>query len=100
MFFITCFEQCQKNELGWFDGGNERTFGFFDNLETCKQALRENWCDMNETIYNFAVIEYIPQGIHPKAREIAWFHWDKERDGFFECEKPNATNHIVNHALG
>jgi len=100
MFFITCFSKCKKNENERFDTGYTRTFGYFDNLEICRRALHENWCDMHEYLYEFAVVEYIEQGIHSHAKEMAWFRWDDEKEGFFEINKPECTIHYSNYALG
>ena len=100
MFFITCFSKCENNEQGDLDFGDTRTFGYFDILETCKQALNENCCDMHEGLYEFAVIENIGQGIHPRAKEIAWFRWDVEKWGFFEIQKSECTEVYCNYALG
>lgn len=100
MFFITCFEKCEKDGRGCFVTGDMRTFGYFDNLEACTQALNENVCDMHECLYEFAVIESIGQGIHSHAKEVAWFRWDDEKQGFFETKKPVCTRNYSNYALG
>ena len=100
MFFITCFSKCENDARGNLDIGDMRTFGYFDNLETSKQALNENWCDMHEGLYEFAVIENIGQGIHSHAKEIAWFRWDDEKWGFFEIQKSECTEGYCNYALG
>ena len=100
MFFITCFEKCEKDGRGCFVTGDMRTFGYFDNLEACTQALNENVCDMHECLYEFAVIESIGQGIHSHAKEEAWFRWNDEKQGFFEIEKPECSRNYSNYALG
>lgn len=100
MFFITCFSKCEKDELGWFDGGASRTFGYYDNFEDCKRALNENWCDMHEFLYLYAVVEKIDQGIHAIAEDEVWFKWDEKRQGFFEISKPECANGFTNHAIG
>lgn len=100
MFFITCFEKCEKDERGCFDTGDIRTFGYFDNLEACKEALNENICDMHEYLYEFAVIESIGQGIHPHTKELAWFRWNDKKQGFFEIENPECTRKFSNYGLG
>jgi hypothetical protein len=55
---------------------------------------------MHETIYWYAVIEKIGEGIHPEVEKEYWFKYDKEQDGFFEIEKPKETRCVCNHALG
>ena len=71
MYFITCFEKCGTNK-GWLDIGASRTFGYYDNLNTCIQALNQNWCDMFEYLYEYAIVEKIGPGIHPECEE-RWF---------------------------
>lgn len=100
MFFITCFSKCEEDEKGLLYTGDTRTFGYFDDFEICKQALNENRCDIHEYLYEYAVVEYIEQGIYSHAKEMAWFRWNDENQGFFEIEKPACTNHYSNYALG
>ena len=96
MYFITCF--CvdeSKNECT-----DSRTFGYFADYNECQTALRENWCDMHEFYYTYAVVEKISEGIHSHAKQIAWFCWDEERKGFYEREKPEWAEGWYNFALG
>lgn len=99
MFFITCFQKCEEDKYG-LDTGATRTFGYYEDYETCKQALNENWCDMWEYLYDWAVVEKIGPGIHAHAEEMGWFKWNDDRQGFFEIEKPACTECYCNHALG
>lgn len=100
MYFITCFSKCEKDEKGWFDGGAARVFGFVETLEEAERALNENWCDMFEYLYTYAVVEKMEPGIHPECEEEYWFEWNQEKEGFFRIEKPEATEGVCNHALG
>ena len=101
MYFITCMEQCKTHsEYGFFDSGNARCFGYYDNLRDAVAVLNENRCDLHETVYWYAVIEEIGQGISRMPTGEWWFKYDKDRDGFFEIEKPKETEHVCNHALG
>lgn len=101
MYFITCFEKCETNPiLGCFDGGCSRCFGYKEFLYDAERALNENHLDMHETIYHYAVIEKIGPYIHPEVEEEYWFKYDKEKDGFFRIEKPEATRLTCNYALG
>lgn len=91
MFFITCMAYDGNEEK---DGkpyyGAMRTFGYKENLEDAKLALHENWCDMHECLYSYAVIENIPYGkTYKKNNDRIWFKYDKDKDGFFEIEQPN-----------
>ena len=95
MYFITCFSNFESEYLD-----NYRTFGYFSELAVCIQALNENLADMNERYYTYAVIEKISEGIHSHAKQIAWFCWDEEKEGFYETEKPEWADGWCNFALG
>lgn len=101
MFFITCFEKCEIDvATGMPDVGDTRTVGYYEDLETCKRALHENFCDIHEFLYEYAVVEYIEPGIYSRAKESEWFQWDNEKGGFFEIPKPQCTYGWFNYALG
>ena len=100
MYFITCFQKCERDELGWFDGGCQRTFGYRETLESAEEALNLNMCDMREGLYDYAVIEKLGPYIHPNAEEEIWFKWDDEKSGFFRTDKPEATYGFCNYAFG
>lgn len=100
MFFITCVEKIEIDELGWLDCGDKRTFGFYSSLDPIKASLHTNCCDMHETIYNYAIVEEFHGGIHPSVLSKQWFKWDEEKQGFFEIEEPYETQKYTNFALG
>ena len=96
MHFITCF--CvdeSKNECT-----DSRTFGYFADYNECQTALHENWCDMHEFYYDYAVVEQIFEGIHPRPEKVVWVKWGDEKEGFYETEKPEWTNGWYGFALG
>lgn len=96
MYFITCFSNYECEYLD-----NYRTFGYFGNYATCRKALNRNWCDMCEAgYYTYALVEEIEKGIHQHAKQIAWFCWDEEKEGFYETEKPEWANGRYGFALG
>jgi len=102
MWFITVFETLGKlDKCGFPDLGCQRTWGYYSKRETAVQALHENWTDMRELLYNYALIEYIEEGICPSAcYDRQWFKWDSEREGYFEIEEPECVKSFVNFAFG
>ena len=99
-YFITVFEKVDKDELGWPDMGCDRCWGFYADKETALRALHENWTDMNETCYNYAVLEGYTEGISHTTGYEQWFKFDKEKDGYFEIEKPEETKPMSGWAFG
>lgn len=100
MYFITCFERISVDKLGWLDMGDQRTFGYKEKFETAKCALNENWCDMRECIYDYAVVEEIQSGIHPDVNFRQFFKWDENKGGFFEITEPEEFKNYSNIAFG
>ena len=100
MFFITCFKKISKDDLGWLDLGSSRTFGYYDNFKAADEALKNNYCDMYETIYYYAIIEHIEQGIHSCYKERWFYKYNKETKGYLPIEAPEEFKHCYNIALG
>lgn len=98
MFFVTSFEHLPDEK--YLHVGDSRTFGYFDTYNVAVQSLHENWCDMHECLYGYAVIEKIGQGIHAIAGERQFFKYDREKDGFFEIDEPPEVKHLYNFAIG
>lgn len=100
MWFITVFEKREINHLGWPEYGCCRTWGYYHDHNTALQALHENWTDMWETIYDYAVLEEIGEGLCPTPESVQWFKYDHERDGYFEIEMPDGENGYTSFVLG
>lgn len=99
MFFITAFERLPI-DLGAFDVGRISVFGYFDNYADAVERLHKNACDMHELLYDYAIVEEIPAGIHPTVKSYQYFAYDKKRDGFFEIDEPQDLVGWCNFALG
>jgi hypothetical protein len=101
MWFITVFEKLgEVYENGFPNLGSQRTWCYYKERETAVHALHENWTDMFEYFYEYAVIEYIEEGFISFADNRQWFKWDFEREGYFEIEEPECVKYFVNFALG
>lgn len=99
-YFITVFEEIETDEFGWPDTECGRCLGFYAEKETALRALHENWTDMNETVYDYAVIEGYTEGISNMTGYEQWFKFDADQDGYFEIEKPKETMHFSGWAFG
>lgn len=101
MWFITVFQKIEQGPLGWPEFGAERTWGFYSDRETAVQALHENWTDMWEYLYGYAVIEQYSEGISLyEFGSRQWFKFDEERKGYFEIEEPECVKILCSFALG
>ncbi len=99
-YFITVFEKADLDKFGWPEIGCSRCWGFYKNKKTAIKALHENWTDMEETIYKYAILEGYNEGIsHPTGYE-QWFMFDNEKKGYFEIEKPEKYKHFSGWSIG
>lgn len=99
-FFITVFERLDIDSHGWPDNGAVRCWGFYSDKETALKAVHENWTDMEETIYEYAVIEGYNEGISHLTGYRQFFKFDKEKDGYVEIDIPKGYEHFNGFGLG
>ena len=100
MWFITVLEKQEKHPLGYIDHGCLRTWGYYRDHDRALHALHENWTDMWEGCYHYAVLEEIGEGICPMPKSVQWFKYDRERNGYFEIEMPEGENPHVSLVIG
>ena len=96
MFFITGIEKLDKD----YGITGSRCFGYKETFKEADQAVKENCCDINETIYCFAVIEFIESGIHSICKE-RWFYMFNPIFGIYErIEEPEEVKGLCNFSIG
>ena len=85
-----------------------RTFGFFHEKANALSAVRTSEGYMEDSWYDYLVIEHIEEGIHSLADEEIWFKWSVWRPSpgvnpishWIPCDKPMEFKNIINWALG
>jgi hypothetical protein len=85
---------------GYLAGGS-RAVGYFHSFEDADVALRDNVMDINECgYYPYAVIEPVEEGIYMHPRDEHWYRFNKEKDQYEPCEKPERYKQVVGWSLG
>lgn len=78
-----------------------RSVGYYNTFEQADQEVRNNSLDINECgYYPFAVIEPLEQGIYQYPREEFWYKWNREKDQYEPCEKPDRFKQVCGWSLG
>jgi hypothetical protein len=77
-YFITTFTKYDTDQNGLPDIGEARTVGYYDSKEEAISRVLENRCDLWETIYMYAVVEYIEPGLYPIAVDRWFFKWNND----------------------
>lgn len=87
MYFITCFQKYEIDELGWPDLGASRTFGYYNDRDVAIRMVELNNLDIRECLYDYAVIEHITEGLYNLAEERIFFKYNEDKK-MFEIIEP------------
>ena len=98
-WFITLMEKIEPTEYTFPETGSVYTPCFFTEKEDAIDILHVNATDIREGSYNYAVLEHIEEGLYNELCEEIWFKYDKDRNGYFEIEKPKCTKHVCHWAF-
>lgn len=93
MYFITVTEDFNFFENEYKDS---RCWGYYNDLKTAKDVISRD-SSMEETIYDYLVIEKVEEGIYPTIKEVAWYEWSEEK--WVEINKPEQFYRVCNWAL-
>lgn len=94
MYFITTV-QIKDGQLGY-----TRCIGYFETLEKAEYIVLNNVGDIEETIYNYCVIENIPDGIYQYDQNAKWYKFNELDEVYKPCDKPKELNHLVGFGIG
>jgi len=103
-YFIGTFQKLYTDKLGWAHTDGMRVVGYYEDLETAKKCLAENWCDLYECgYYPYAVIEDVEPGLYRSAESHPiFFKWegDEKTGGYKEIERPEELKNTFGFTIG
>ena len=94
MYFITTI-QLKDGQLGY-----TRCIGYFKTFAKAEYIVLNNVGDIEETIYNYCVIENIPEGIYQYDQNAKWYKFNDLDEVYRPCEKPKELNHLIGFGIG
>ena len=82
---------------GFPDTGSTCYVGFYYDLADAIRAVKENWCDLRETVYNAGfILCHFPGLYESTGREgRIYFVWDEEEPGYRIAEEPKIFTHVA-----
>ena len=92
MYFITCLESLSE------DSG-KRTVGFATELIFAETYLHNNYMDIRESIYDYAVIERMYEGLYPFTDFRKFYKWNEDEGGYREIPEPTEMHGVCNIAF-
>ncbi len=102
IYVITMCEKLEKDEeTGFPSFGSRFVPGWFANKDTAFDAVKQNASDINETCYDYAVIERIKEGLYsPAFKGERWiFKYNRETDTYEEIQEPDFLSHFCGFAM-
>ena len=81
----------------------KRSWGFYHSEKKALRAIRHNFGDMDDCLYDYLVMEEYKPGVVAIAEREVWFEWASigELSGtWIECGKPKFSEGLVNWAMG
>lgn len=94
MYFITTLQIKDGQQK------SSRCIGYFKSFEEAEHIVVNNVGDIEETIYNYCVIENIPEGIYQYDQDAKWYKFNDLDEVYKPCEKPKELNSFVGFGIG
>ncbi len=81
---------------------DRRLVAWYSNLEKAIECVKNNWGDIYEGSYEWAVIEETDEGLYPHIFTEHWFRWKgTHKTGCYKkARKPYRTKGICNWGIG
>ena len=92
MYFITTIDS-RDDDM--------RCVGYYSTFEKAEEAVLDNACDINETCYNYVVIENVGEGLYQYDQDAIWYQWDDLNEEYKRMErKPDKYKNQVGFGIG
>jgi hypothetical protein len=92
MYFITTIDS---------KDGDTRCVGYYTTFEKAEEAVIDNACDINETCYDYCVIENISEGLYQYDQSPTWYKWNDLDEVYEKIDYvPEPFKHTVGFGIG
>lgn len=97
--FHSFLKRTSPSQRKYFTITNKRTWGWYSKLEDAQKCVEENWADIYEGSYGYAVIEEVHEGILHGANTPRewWYKWQGswEKGKYKPWNKPKEYDGII-----
>lgn len=104
IYTITVFQKISHNDSiaspHIYDFGDRRCVGWFDCFEEANCAVENNFSDMRDDIYDYAIIEKMEPGILTVDLERVVYKWNEEKHSYEKIATPPELAHASNFGIG
>lgn len=100
IYTIMVFSEIKENKYGLPDIKCERVVGFYVDKNKAFQAVKENWADIHEYTYDYALIEEVSEGLYDAPSTRWFFKFNKDLEQYEEIPEPILFNHLCGLTMG
>ena len=100
IYTILVFTRLEEDEHGWPNFGSERLVGYYTDRKIAFDAVKCNACDINETCYDYALIEEVEEGLYNAATHRYLFKYNYDKNKYEQIEEPDFMKHFGGFTIG
>lgn len=101
IYAIKTMTKCETVDKYWCEFGHERTVGFYTNFLDAYSTVHNNVGDLCETIYNYAMIEEVEEGLYGSAgMRTWWFKYNQDTGTYDEIPIPEFCKNKFGFTIG
>lgn len=101
IYTILTFEKLEQNAITKLpELGSERLVGWYSDFEKAEADVCNNACDINETCYQYALIEECTEGLYQYIPHRWLYEYDKATDTYNPIEEPDFMKIYTNFTIG
>lgn len=80
----------------------DRIPGYYLDKDVAFKAVKNNWCDIWETCYSYALIEEVEEGLYRPATKGQrwWFKFNLDSKQYEQIEEPECMNNYCGFTIG
>lgn len=100
IYTITVIEDFKELKNKMLTPIGVRTMGFYFDKKTAVEVVENNETDLNETIYDYAIIERVQEGLYNCTNERTFYKFNYETREYEEIEEPEGFKNIIGFSIG
>lgn len=79
---------------------DSRVWAWYPTFEEACEVVAENVSDLQECLYELALIERVPAGLFVMPRREWWFRWNLAEERWESCAKPDDYARTLGFSMG
>ena len=102
IYTILTFTKLEIDEHKWPVFGSERLVGYYADKQHAIEAVKNNNADINETCYDYALVEEVEEGLYqPANSDKRWlFKFNRDTKLYEPIEEPDWLHEFSGFTIG